>query len=133
MRGLTVENCLDVVDIGYKDVEEYKADVDRTIERMISRNERLVFAVVAEKAGVTRFTVRQYPELRNYILHRMVYYKEIGVINQKVSKAVESLQKTNRRLTFISIINKCKFNLELVNNNQYLKDKIRSVLAENQL
>lgn len=130
MRGLIVENCLDITDFGYKDVEEYKIDVDKAIENMISKNERLVFAVVAERAGVTRFTVRQYPELRNYILQRMVYYKEIQVINQRIYKAVENLKKSNKSITFISIINKCKFNSELVYKNQYVKDKIRSVLAE---
>lgn len=130
MRGLIVENCLNITDIGYKDVEEYKSAVDKTIERMISHSERLVFAVVAEKAGVTRFTVRQYPELRNYILQRMVYYKEIQVINQKIYRAVESLQRTNKNLTFVSIINKCKFGPDMIYQNQYIKDKIRSVLAQ---
>jgi hypothetical protein len=130
MRGLTVENCLNTTEVGYKDVGEYKSDVDKTIEHMISNNERLVFAVVAEKAGVTRFTVRQYPELRNYILQRMVYYKEIQVINQKIYRAVESLLKTNKSLTFVSIINKCKFGSDIIYQNQYVKDKIRSILVE---
>lgn len=123
-----MENCINFVENAYKDIEEYEVDIDNTIEHMISSNERLVFAVVAERAGVTRFIVRQYPELRNYILHRMVYYKEIQVINHKIQKAVESLQKTNKSITFMSIINKCKFDSDMIYKNQYVKDRILSVL-----
>lgn len=126
-----MENCLDVTDIYYKDIEEYKIDVDNTIEYMISRNERLVFAIVAEKSGVSRFVVRQYPELRNYLLQRMIYYKEIQVINKKINRAVNSLLKSNKSLTFISIINKCRFSSDAIYQNKYIKTKIRSLLIEN--
>lgn len=131
MRGLEVENCLNNIDTYYKDIEEYKIDINNTIEHIISKNERLVFAIVAEKAGVTRFVVRQYPELRNYILQRMVYYKEINIINKKIDRAVNSLLKANKSITFISIINKCKFNSDAVYQNQYIKDRIRTLLIEN--
>lgn len=123
-----MENCINFVENAYKDIEEYKIDIDKTIEHMISSKERLVFAVVAERAGVTRFIVRQYPELRNYILQRMVYYKEIHVINHKIQKAVESLQKANKSITFMSIINKCKFDSDMIYKNQYVKDRILSTL-----
>lgn len=126
-----MENCLNIIDTGYKDIEDYKIDVNNTIKYMISKNERLVFAIVAEKSGVTRFVVRQYPELRNYILQRMVYYKEIQVINKKIDRAVNSLLKSNKSLTFISIINKCRFSSDAIYQNQYIKSKIRSVLIEN--
>jgi hypothetical protein len=126
-----MENCFNITDIYYKDIEEYKIDINNTIEYMISKNERLVFAVVAEKSGVSRFVVRQYPELRNYILQRMIYYKEIQVINKKINRAVNSLLKSNKSLTFISIINKCRFTSDAIYQNQYIKNKIRSLLIEN--
>jgi hypothetical protein len=131
MRGLEVENCLNNINTYYKDIEEYKIDINNTIEHIISNNERLVFAIVAEKAGVTRFVVRQYPELRNYILQKMVYYKELNLINKKIDRAVNSLLKSNKSITFISIVNKCNFNSDDVYQNQYIKNKIRTLLIQN--
>lgn len=126
-----MENALNNTGLFYKSVEEYQADVSSVIEMMIIKNERLVFAVVAERAGVTNFVVRKYPELRNYILQEVMHYKEIQVIDQKISKAAASLVKHNKPLTFISIINKCKFSQELVYKNSYIKDKIREILINN--
>jgi hypothetical protein len=125
-----VENCLSVPGVHYKDVDKYKIDINNVIESMISNNERLVFAVVAEKAGVTRFVVRLYPELRNYVLQRMVYYKEVQVINEKVDRALNSLLKSNKRVTFMSIVTRCKFSSDMIYRNQYIKDKIRSELSK---
>ena len=126
-----MENCFNNTDSYYKDIEEYKVDINNTIQHIISKKERLVFAIAAEKAGVTRLVIRQYPELRNYILQKMVYYKEIYVINKKIDRAVDNLLKTNKSLTFISIISKCRFSSNAIYQNQYIKDKIRSVLIEN--
>lgn len=126
-----MENCLSTTKTFYKDIEEYKNDIDSVIQNMIYNKERLVFAIVAEKSGVTRFVIRQYPELRNYILHKMVYYKEIHVINQKIDRAVASLLRSNKSITFIAIVNKCKFNADIIYKNQYIKNKIRSVIANN--
>jgi hypothetical protein len=125
-----MENCLNTAEIYYKDLEEYKVDINNTIEHMISTNERLVFALVAEKAGVTNFVVRKYPELRNYILQQLVYYKEIKVINQKIDKAVNSLVKSNKTVTFLAIVNKCKFSSDMIYQNQYIKERIRKVLSD---
>lgn len=125
-----MENCLITTELFYKDLMEYKVDINNTIEYMITANERLVFALVAEKAGVTNFVVRKYPELRNYILQQLVHYKEIQVINQKIDRAVGSLIKANKAVTFLAIVNKCKFSSDMIYNNQYIKDKIRKVLSE---
>jgi hypothetical protein len=125
-----MESCLNTAEIYYKDLEEYKIDINNTIEHMISTNERLVFALVAEKAGVTNFVVRKYPELRNYILQQLVYYREIKVINQKIDKAVNSLVKSNKTVTFLAIVNKCKFSSDMIYQNQYIKERIRKVLSD---
>jgi hypothetical protein len=61
----------------------------------------------------------------------MVYYKEIYLINKKIDRAVDNLLKTSKSLTFISIISKCRFGSDAIYQNQYIKDKIRSVLIEN--
>jgi hypothetical protein len=126
-----MENCLSTTKTFYKDIEEYKDDIDNVIQNMIYNKERLVFAIVAEKSGVTRFVIRQYPELRNYILHKMVHYKEIHVINQKIDRAVASLLRSNKSITFMAIVNKCKFNADIIYRNQYIKHKIKSVIADN--
>ncbi len=125
-----MENCLNTAEIYYKDLEEYKVDINNTIEHMISTNERLVFALVAEKAGVTNFVVRKYPELRNYILQQLVYYREIKVINQKIDRAVNNLVKANKSITFLAIVNKCKFSSDMIYQNQYIKERIRRVLSD---
>jgi hypothetical protein len=125
-----MENCLNTAEIYYKDLEEYKVDINNTIDHMISTNERLVFALVAEKAGVTNFDVRKYPELRNYILQQLVYYREIKVINQKIDKAVNSLVKAKKTITFLGIVNKCKFSSDMIYQNQYIKERIRRVLSD---
>jgi hypothetical protein len=124
-----MENCLNTTELFYKNLEEYKIDINTAIENMIKTNERLVFALVAEKAGVTNFVVRRFPELRNYILQQLVHYKEIQVINQKIERAVNSLIKTNKTITFLAIVNKCKFSSDMIYQNQYIKDKIRLVLS----
>lgn len=126
-----MESCLNITKVSYKDIEEYKIDINNVIKGMISKKERLVFAVVAEKSGITRFVIRQYPELRNYILQKMVYYKEQNVINQKIDRAVKSLLKCNKSVTFISIVNKCNFSSDIIYQNQYIKNKIISVLTDN--
>lgn len=126
-----MESCLNSIDVYYKDIEEYKIDIDNVINHMICKNERLAFAVIAERAGITCFVIRQYHELRNCILRRMEYYKEIQIINRKIDRAVNSLIKSNKSLTFMSIINKCRFASDVVYQNKYIKDRIRSVLAEN--
>lgn len=126
-----MENCLNNTDTYYKNIEQYKIDINNTIEYIISKKDRLVFAIVAEKAGVTRFVIRQYPELRNYILEKMVYYKEINLINKKIERAVNNLLKSNQRLTFISIISKCKFSSDAIYQNEYIKNRIRKILIEN--
>jgi hypothetical protein len=131
MGGLNMESCLNTTEVYYKNIDDYKADINSVIENMVSKKERLVFAVVAQKSGVTPFEIRQYPDLRNYILERMVYYKEIQVINQKIEKAVNSLLKSSKSLTFISIINKCRFGIDTIYQNKYIQDKIRNVLVEN--
>ncbi|WP_027624127.1 hypothetical protein [Clostridium lundense] len=115
----------------YKDMEEYKVDINNTINSMLSKNERLSFAIVAEKTNIDPLVIRMYPELRTYILEKIKYYKEMKVISDKIDKAVKSLLKSNKNLSFISIMNKCKFSLNVVYKNKYIKDKIISALTDN--
>lgn len=115
----------------YKAIEEYKVDINNAISSMLSRNERLSFAIVAEKTNIDPLVIRMYPELRTYILEKIKYYKELKVINNKIDKAVKSLLKSNKNLSFISIMNKCKFSLNVVYKNKYIKDKIISALTDN--
>jgi hypothetical protein len=116
----------------YKSVDEYKTDILMIIEDIIIKNRRLVFATVAEKADITNVVIRQNPELRNYILEKIKYYKETQLIHHKIDRAVASLLKRNKNLTFMSIMDSCNFDTKTMYQNQYIKDKIRKVLSENQ-
>ncbi|MBV7274399.1 hypothetical protein I6U48_15995 [Clostridium sp. PL3] len=126
-----MESCLNNTESFYRDIEEYKTDINEIIKDMIYKKERLVFAIVAEKSGVTRFVIRRHPELRNYILQKMVYYKELHVIDQKIDRAVNSLIKSNISLTFMSIASKCKFSSDDIYRNRYIKNKIINIIANN--
>ena len=126
-----MEDHLNIPNLYYKNIEEYKLLIDTIIESMLSKNERLIFAVVAEMSTVDPYIIRKYPQLRTYLLERIMHYKEVQVINQKIDRAVNSLVKSNKPLTFISIANKCKFNGNTLYQNQYIKEKIRCVIAEN--
>jgi len=126
-----VEICYNTTEVQYKTLDEYKVNVNNVLEAMICNNECLIFAVIAERSGITRFVIRRYPQLRNYILERMVYYKEIKLIDEKINRAVSNLLKSNKKITFMSIINKCKFNSDYVYQNPLIKEKIRKALAEN--
>lgn len=126
-----MENFITNKDTGYKNLEEYEIHILMIIEDIILKNQRLVFATVAEKAGVTNLVIREFPELRGYILQKIKYYKETKLIHQKIDRAVASLLKRNKSLTFISIIGSCNFDSKTIYQNQFIKDKIRKVLTEN--
>ncbi|MBC8059700.1 MAG: hypothetical protein H7Y18_03450 [Clostridiaceae bacterium] len=126
-----MENCKINEGIQYKKVEEYEIDILLIIEAIILKNQRLVFATVAEKAGVTNLVIKRNPQLRTYILQKIKYYKETQLIDHKIDRAVASLLKKNKALTFISLIDSCNFDTKTVYQSQFLKDKIRKVLSEN--
>ncbi|KAJ49511.1 hypothetical protein CTM_22696, partial [Clostridium tetanomorphum DSM 665] len=112
-------------------LEEYKADIKNVLNSMISINERLNFATVAEKTNIDPLVIRMYPDLRIYILEEIKHYKELQIINNKINKAVKTLLKSNKNLSFISIMDKCKFSLNVVYKNKYIKDKIIHALTQN--
>ena len=114
-----------------KCVEEYKNDILFVIENIVIKNQRLVFATVAEKSCVTNLVIRQHPELRSYILEQIKHAKETQLVDQKIDRAVASLIKRNKSLTFMALMDSCNFDTKAVYQNQYIKDKIRKVLSEN--
>jgi hypothetical protein len=126
-----VDNNVKNTEKCYKDIKEYEVDIVNVIKNMILKNERLVFAIIAERAGITRFVIREYPELRNYILNEMAFRKELKEIDKKIERAVAGLQKSKKSITFMSIASKCKFDGETIYQNQYIKDKIREILIDN--
>ncbi|WP_291576145.1 hypothetical protein [Clostridium sp. UBA4548] len=126
-----MDNCLRNVELHTKTVEEYKAHIDSIILDILEKAETLVFANVVKKAGITPFIINQYPELRNYILEKMKTHKEIYSINKKIDKAVISLLKSNKAVTFLAIVNRCKIDLDNVYHNEFIKDKIRMEIAKN--
>jgi len=130
MRSENMDNCLRDTDLQVKSGEEYKAQIDMVILDILEKSETLVFANVVKKAGVTPYIINQYPELRSYILDKMKYEKEVYLMNKKIEKAATNLVKANKTVTFLSIVNRCKFNLDKVYHDELIKNKIRTVIAE---
>lgn len=112
-------------------LSKYKLDIDEAIKAIISKEDRLVFASVVKVADITNITVFKYPELRGYILEKIKFAKEIQAIDKKIYRAIARLNKGNRRITFISLMNSCKFNSDHIYNNPYIKEKIRAAVIEN--
>ncbi|MGN9160075.1 hypothetical protein [Clostridium sulfidigenes] len=112
-------------------LSKYKLDIDEAIKAIISKEDRLVFASVVKVADITNITVFKYPELRGYILEKIKFEKEIQAIDKKIDRAIARLNKGNRRITFISLMNSCKFNSDHIYNNPYIKEKIRAAVIEN--
>lgn len=112
-------------------LSKYKLDIDEAIKAIISKEDRLVFASVVKVADITNITVFKYPELRGYILEKIKFEKEIQAIDKKIDRAIARLNKGNRRITFISLMNSCKFNADHIYNNPCIKEKIRAAVIEN--
>jgi len=112
-------------------LNKYKLDIDEAIKAIISKEDRLVFASVVKVADITNITVFKYPELRGYILEKIKFEKEIQAIDKKIDRAIVRLNKGNRRITFISLMNSCKFNADHIYNNPCIKEKIRAAVIEN--
>lgn len=126
-----MENSIQASEKRYKPINEYKENINRIIEEIMSKNEKLVFAIVAEKAEIDPLVIRKYPSLTQYILLTILNYKEKKVIDNKIDKAVDSLLKSEKRITFKAIVDKCKFSSDIIYRNEYIKNKIRSILADN--
>lgn len=126
-----MENCLNCNASSYKDIEEYKIDINNAIKEILNNNQRLSFALVVKKVKITPFVINKYPQLRTYVLERMKHYKEIRVIDGKIDRAVEKIIKSNENLTFMAIAKKCRFSLDTVYKNEYIKEKIINTIIEN--
>jgi len=114
-----------------KKLKEYKIQIDNAIKEIISKGGRLVFASVVKVGDISNITVFKYPELREYILISIKYAKEIQVINQRIDRAIARMIKGNKRITFISLMNSCRFNSDDVYKNTYIKERIRMIVIEN--
>ena len=112
-------------------INEYKKNIDCVVEEIISTNGRLVFANVVKKANITNIDVYKYPEIRTYILNIIEFKKQISLIDKKIEDAVKRLKKVKRRITFVALINSCKFNYMDIDINSYIKKRIREVVIEN--
>jgi hypothetical protein len=112
-------------------LNKYKANIDEAIKTIISKESRLVFASVVKVADITNITVFKYPELRGYILEKIKFEKEIQSINKKIDRAVARLNKGNKNITFIALMNSCRFNADHIHSNPYIKGRIREAVLNN--
>lgn len=115
----------------YSVVEEYKKAIDTAIRDIMNSEKRLVFANVAKEADITNIVVYKYPELRTYILKEIEFQKQLQVINEKIKKAVNRLKRSERKITFVSLMNSCNFDYDDMARNAYIKERIRAVVIEN--
>ena len=95
-----------------EEVEILKNKVDESIIRIIEKKERLVFANVVKDADISNITVFRYPEIRGYVLNQIKTQKEIQCINAKIERVINNLKKRGKRITFVAVMNKCKFSVE---------------------
>jgi len=113
------------------ELNKYKADVDEAIRTIINKGDRLFFANVVKVANITNITVFKHPELRGYILDKIKISKEIQDINKKIDRAVARLTKGNKKITFVALMNSCRFNADHISSNPYIKERIRAAVLEN--
>lgn len=126
-----MENCLNLNMSSYKDVDEYKNDITYTIKTLLNNNERLSFASVVKKARITPLVINKYPELRMYILENIKKHKEMKVIEDKITRATTKILNSKENLTFMAIVKRCRFSLDMVYKNEYIKEKIIEIIKEN--
>lgn len=124
-----MESCLNLS--SYKDVEDYKNDIDNAIQDILNRNERLTFASVVKNVDITPITISKYPELRMYILENIKLKKEMKVIYDKINRAASKILNSKENLTFMGLVKRCRFSLELVYKNPYIKESLLKALKEN--
>ncbi len=115
----------------YNKLEIYKLRIDEAIKNIIAKGGRLVFASVVKEGEITNIIVMKHPELRSYILSKIKFEKEKQVINEIIDKAVTGLFKRNKRITYISVLSKCKFPSGHVYKSDYIKQQIRDVVIKN--
>lgn len=132
-----MENYITKENSFYNDMEnqaelnKYKTDVDEAIRTIINKGDRLFFANVVNVANITNIIVFKHPELRGYILEKIKISKEIQDINKKIDRAVARLTKGNKKITFIALMNSCRFNADHIYSNPYIKERIRAAVLEN--
>ena len=114
-----------------EEIEILKNKVDEVIIRIIEKKERLVFANVVKDADISNITVFRHPEIRGYILNQIKLQKEIQCINAKIERVINNLKKRGKRVTFVAVMNKCKFSLEEIYRNDFIKERIRSEVIKN--
>lgn len=124
-----MESCLNLS--SYKDVEDYKNDIDNAIQDILNRNERLTFASVVKNVDITPITISKYPELRMYILENIKLKKEMKVIDDTINRATSKILNSKENLTFMGLVKRCRFSLELVYKNPYIKESLLKALKEN--
>lgn len=126
-----MENSITNEEISYKDIDEYKNDIISTIENILITYDNLVFANVAKKSGVNEFVIRKFPQLRMFILQEILKYKKKHVINSRIEKVVNSLIKSKKNISFVTVLNKCKFTSEYDEERDYINRRIRELVIQN--
>lgn len=126
-----MENSLTNDGIYYKSIEEYKISIDKVINEILNSTEDLIFANVVKRAGVNEFVIRKYPQLRNYALEKIFKHKKQHVISCKIEKVVNNLIKNNKNVTFISVLNKCKFSDDYYEEKEFIHEKIKYFIKNN--
>ncbi|AWZ49196.1 hypothetical protein [Hathewaya limosa] len=126
-----MENCLSFNTSSCKNIEDYKNDIKTNIIDILDSNEKLNFALVVKKSNISPIIIKKYPELRIYILENIDYYKEIKMIDNKISKATTRILASKESLTFMAIMKRCRFTSTMMYKNSYIKEKVIKTIKEN--
>lgn len=108
-----------------------KEKVQRNVKELIWNKERVVFANVVKAAEISPIIIYKHPELRTYILQEIKKQKELQWINYKIDKVVERMIKKNIRLSYMGIINRCKFIAKDERMYPEIRQIIRNIVIHN--
>lgn len=118
-------------EITYLQLDEYKNKVKETISLALQKTDSIIFANIAREAGVNEFVIRKYPALRTFILNEILQVKKKHVINCRIEKVVNNLISKNQNITYVTVINKCKFSNEFNEEREFINSRIRELIALN--
>lgn len=131
MNNLAMELIKDKQEEIEDELTSLKEKVQRAIKELIKDKERVVFANVVKAAGISPIIISKYPELRTHILKEIKKQKELQYINNKIEKIVERMIKRNIRLSYMGIINRCKFTANEDKVYPEIREIIRNIVINN--
>lgn len=110
--------------------QEYRDNIDNALEKIVALNDRLVFFNVVKEADISSIDIYRHPGLRSYILEKIKEKKIEIYIDKKINRVVSDLVAKDKKVSFVTVMNRCKFTQEELKDNPIIKDKIRRIVIK---